>query len=76
MAKQNFYPLSFPFDSFSVPTLWNYKVPPWSAGANVALAEKLVQKAGIHIYKHVILFAFIKFNFAQMREKNTLTTCE
>lgn len=72
MAKRHLYPLWFPFDSFSLPSLWNYKVPPWRDGANVALAERLVQKADIHIYKHVILFAFIKFYFAQMRE----TTCE
>lgn len=69
MAKRYFHPLSFAFDSFPAPSLWNYKAPPWSDGANVALAEKLVQKADIHIYKHVILFAFIKFNFAPIREK-------
>lgn len=73
LSKRHFYPLWFPFDSFSLPTLWNYKVPPWSDGANVALAEKLVQRADIHIYKHVILFAFMKFYFARLREKSILT---
>lgn len=68
----------FPLIPFLSPTLWNYKVAPWSDGANVALAEKLVQKADIHIYKHVILFAFIKFYFARMRRGKIVltTTCE
>ena len=73
LSNRHFYPLWFPFDSFSLHTLWNYKVPPWSDGANVALAEKLVQRADIHIYKHVILFAFMKFYFARLREKSILT---
>lgn len=37
-------------------SLWNYKVAPWSDGANVPLAGKRVQKADIHIYNKNVIF--------------------
>lgn len=40
----------------------------------MALAEKLVQRADIHIYKHATLFPFIKFYFVQLRKKNPILT--
>lgn len=73
LSKWHFYPFWFSFDSLLLPPLRNCKATPWGDGASVALVEKLVPRAAIHIYKHAIPFSFIKFYFVRLRE-NTLTT--
>lgn len=75
LSKWHFYPLWFSFDSLLLPTLWHCRATPWGDGASMALAEKLVPRAGIHIYKHAIPLPFRKFYFVQLgKNTNNITT--